>query len=89
MNNRQLRKRARPNYKEPTESDIYLPSRDPKSSRPHPTRKSDSLLYPIEILEEESNKFKIHYIGYSSKYDEWKDKDDVIDLHDDPVENFP
>lgn len=87
MSSRQLRKRARPNYKEPSESDIYLsaecasPYRLPKSSRPQPL----TSLYPIEILEEDTTKYKVHYIGYSSKHDEWKDKEDVVNLDDDPV----
>ena len=89
MSNRQLRKRARPNYKEPTESDIYLPTecasnyRAPKSLRPQPIKKSGSLFYPIEIVDEDSSKYKVHYIGYTSMHDEWKDKEDVVDLDKD------
>ena len=34
-------------------------------------------LYDIEVIEEERYKVKVHYIGYSSKYDEWIRKSEI------------
>ena len=34
-------------------------------------------LYDIEILEEEDYQVKIHYVGYSSQYDEWIRKSEI------------
>lgn len=45
-------------------------------------------LYPIEILDDEqgscdrAGKVKVHYIGYSEDYDEWKDAEDIEDIED-------
>ena len=39
------------------------------------TKKYDAQkLYSVEIIEREDDRVKVHYVGYSSKYDEWKDK---------------
>ena len=38
-------------------------------------------LYPIEIVErdaESNGRFKIHYVGYSSKFDEWRDDSEIV-----------
>ena len=29
-------------------------------------------IYEIEVVETEKEQVKIHYVGYSDKYDEWK-----------------
>ena len=34
-------------------------------------------LYDIEVLEEEEYRIKIHYVGYSSRYDEWIRKSEL------------
>ena len=79
-----LRKKIRVNYKEPKESDIFLTSgaHVAKSSTP-----SSSGLFPIRVVQEDSLRYKVHYVGYSSKYDERKEKSEVVDLdncdHDD------
>ena len=42
------------------------------------TKKYDSQkLYSVEIVETEDDRVKVHYVGYSSKYDEWKDKSEI------------
>ena len=33
--------------------------------------------YPIEVLERTSDRVKIHWIGYDSKYDEWHNEEDI------------
>ena len=40
-------------------------------------RQHDDKLYAIELLEEKDGQVKIHYSGFSSEYDEWRDKDIV------------
>lgn len=45
---------------------------------PRATRVVSNKLYPIEIVEEHSEKVKIHYKGYNEKYDEWRDKKDIV-----------
>lgn len=34
-------------------------------------------LYDIEIVEEEQYRVKVHYVGYSSNYDEWIRKSEI------------
>ena len=44
------------------------------------TKKYDSQkLYSVEIVETEDDRVKVHYVGYSSKYDEWKDKSEIVE----------
>ena len=62
-----LRQGKKKNYKEL--SDTKLP-------RARPVKPEvDDRLYQIEEREEQ---VKIHYKGYSSKYDEWRVKEDVV-----------
>ena len=35
-------------------------------------------LYAIEVVEEE-NRVKVHYTGYSAKYDEWRNREDIVE----------
>ena len=42
--------------------------------------KSDDRLYPVEIVDREDHRVKIHYLGYDSSYDEWREQDDVVPL---------
>ena len=38
-------------------------------------------LYPIEIVDTDSeDKVKVHYIGYSDTFDEWKDLSEIEDI---------
>ena len=79
MVDRELRKRTCPNYKEPSLSSIYIEgSRPPKQSRKVET------VYPIRIVEEESEssskKYKVHYIGYSKRFDEWKSEEEIFNI---------
>ena len=48
--------------------------------RPRWSAKSE--LYPVEVLErnEEAKRVKVHYTGYGSSDNEWKDENDVVDL---------
>jgi hypothetical protein len=60
-------------------SDIKLP-REKKSKV---AKEADrDKLYPVEIVEQDdgNGRFKVHYVGYSSQYDEWRDNSEVISL---------
>ena len=35
------------------------------------SRKIDTQLYPVEVVETEGTRVKIHYVGYADKHDEW------------------
>ena len=72
---RELRKRTTAiDYKEPRESDI--PGVRSKGSN------TSNELFPIAVVDEDSTRYKVHYVGYSSVHDEWKTKSDVVDLDD-------
>ena len=45
---------------------------------PRASRSQDKI-YPVTIVEQDSDKVKVHYIGYSSDYDEWKNEDELIE----------
>ena len=40
-------------------------------------QKDGSKLYPVEVLEKEGERVFVHYAGYSSSYDEWKEVDEL------------
>ena len=52
----------------------------PKAKRIKATR-SESQLYDIEVIEDDpsTQRMKIHYIGYSSRYNEWRPASDIVD----------
>ena len=47
---------------------------------PRKERVNTNKLYEIEVIEEdlESDKVKIHYVGFSNKYDEWRCRDEIV-----------
>ena len=55
-----------------SEITIAIPQASKKSNK-----KADKL-YHIEVVEEEEGKVKVHYTGYSSDFDEWKLKKDIV-----------
>ena len=67
----QLRERTPNNYKDL--ADVYLP-RETKRT------KKDDELHPIEVVEEDGNgeRVKIHYVGWSDRYDEWRSSADIV-----------
>ena len=44
--------------------------------------KRDDKLYELDIVEEDvlTQRVKVHYIGYGSEDDEWRDKDEIVHL---------
>lgn len=47
----------------------------PRASRSQPS--SRDKLYSVTILEQDEDKVKVHYVGYSSIYDEWKHENEL------------
>ncbi len=45
------------------------------------SRHSRNYLYDIEVVKEEQYRAKIHYIGYSSEYDEWIQKSEITYMY--------
>lgn len=73
---RVLRKRLNPpDYKEKKETDL------PAAFKKRHLKNNDEL-YPVEVIEEDLTRYKVHYLGYSSSYDEWKEKEAVVDIED-------
>ncbi len=69
---RSLRKCRHTDYKEL--NDVKLP----RAKRVKHGEANSGRLYPIEIVEEENNRCKVHYIGYASSYDEWKTCEELV-----------
>ena len=40
-------------------------------------------LYRLRVVDEDDSMVKVRYIGYSSDFDEWRRKDDIVELSDD------
>ena len=60
------------NYKEMSEVRLPRAKRVQKGG--------DDKLYPIEIIDSERDRVKVHYVGYDSSYDEWRESGDVVPL---------
>ena len=45
-------------------------------------RRAKEKLYPVEVLEEDKDEhcFRVHYIGYDEKYDEWIGEENIETL---------
>ena len=61
-----LRNQEAKNYKS-IEDGVKLPRRARVSV-------DSKKLYPVSVIEEEDDRVKIHYEGYSDEYDEWRSK---------------
>ena len=71
-------KGGKANYRELAECKL------PRSSRRNSQVKSKAAdLYPIQVVgsEDHGSRVKIHYIGYSDTFDEWKDISEIEDIH--------
>ena len=42
--------------------------------------KTADQLYPIEVVEEDGDRVKVHYVGYGLEDDEWRKREDIEDL---------
>ena len=70
---------SRPNYGELC--DVRLPR---ECKHQVNVQRSDSTVYRLNILEEDESRglVKISYIGYGSEWDEWRRREDIIELDD-------
>ena len=72
---------VRVNYRELACIDERLPRLPHKSPRsPHGSRGTDvdDALYPINIVEIDGSRVLIHYVGYDSHFDEWREEKDLV-----------
>ena len=65
-----LRKQQKKDYKKLADMPLL---------RARPAKKDDAL-YELEVLEEDTTngRVKVHYTGYGSEHDEWRDKNDIV-----------
>lgn len=73
----------RPNYREL--ADVKIPKRVRSNIKKKVTGSSTSKLYRLRVLDkdEENSRVRVRYIGYSSEFDEWRRKEDIVNLEDD------
>lgn len=47
---------------------------------PRAERVKNDRLYPLEVIAKDGDRVKVHYIGYSSQYDEWRQSSELETL---------
>ena len=83
MASRPKRSIARQNYRKL--ADVKLPKKtfkDNSSKSNSSTLPGASVLYRLRVLESDGDLVKVRYIGYGSKYDEWRRSEDIVNLED-------
>ena len=81
MVSRPKRSIARQNYQKL--ADVKLPKKtfkDNSSKSNSSTLPEASVLYRLRELESDGDLVKVRYIGYGSKYDEWRGLEDIVNL---------
>ena len=64
-------------------ADVKVPKRSHSSKPSSSTLPDASILYQLRVLECDEDQVKVRYIGYGSKYDEWRRlEEDIVDLED-------
>ena len=63
----------RPNYYR--ESSALTKTR--RTSQKRCQRSDDDALYPVTVVDDDGSRYKVHYIGYSESFDEWRDYSEV------------
>ena len=72
-----LRPRSRRvNYAELNEGKNFHQRSGPERTKAE--KWSSSQLWPLEVIEENEKDFKVHYIGWPNKYDEWLPRNKVV-----------
>ena len=79
---------SKPNYREL--SDVQLPKE--RKQQANVQRKdlgNDRTIYRLNVLEEDESRglVKISYIGYGSEWDEWRRREDLIELNEEDVDD--
>ena len=82
METRLKRKQNKVDYKQLSDTKLL---RVKRVCRQKPDDICDEL-FPIEILQREDQRVQVHYIGYDTKYDEWKDEAEIECLTDNEAE---
>ena len=61
-------------------AEVNLPAGYMRRSAASP--QADSDLYAVEVLErdDERGRVRVHYTGFSRRYDEWKEAADIVPL---------
>ena len=59
----------------------------PRATR-RPRKAASSDIFPVTIRERKDSRVKVHYIGYSSSYDEWKDVSELEILGETEAEPY-
>lgn len=77
----ELRSQRRSSYRE------LIRCKVPRISRPSNKKYDPQKLYSVKIIETRDNRVKVHYVGYSSKYDEWKDKSEIECCRSEQIEH--
>lgn len=80
----ELRSRKSINYRQ--YADLKLPR-----AEKIPTRSTAKELFPVRIVDSEdsSKRVKIHYVGYPSSFDEWREETDLEHLYEPPEQSNP
>ena len=76
------RRSKRRNYREL--ADLRLP----RATRKTPKAATNDL-YPVTVIQRNQGQVKVHYIGHSSSYDEWKDVSELETLGETEVQQLP
>ena len=71
-----LRSQATKNYKDTS---------TPRLPRAERIQHDPDRLYAVEVLEKDEKRVKVHYVGYSTVHDEWRDVEDIVPPSDEPV----
>lgn len=58
----------------------------PRTRRSRVKEASPDHLYPLLVVQDEQRQLvKVHYEGYSTSYDEWRPRDEIVDLQPDDI----
>ena len=61
-------------------------TRDTRLPRPEKFRAKSDKLFPVKVVEKEGQRVKIHYVGYSTDYDEWREESELESIASDTSE---
>ena len=85
---RPKRRIPRPDYR--IMADITVPKRTCSQQRAPKTgtqaHENPTQLFRLQVIDEDNELVKVHYVGYGNEFDEWRSKSDVVDLNEDSLE---
>ena len=87
MSSRPRRSIVRPDYR--SLANISVPRPSYCTSRGKENSSDSDKLYRLTVVEDEANGMvKVHYIGYSHEYDEWRSNEDIVELNVEDESSF-